>query len=222
MDAVAFEHLPGEVGGEAHQVGRAGQEGALPLQVVVAHVLVEVVGHRLVLGFLDGMPDPQVAHRGMHFFHQVRATQNGIGENRGDVLQTGRGCQLLLLAHVLAGAGQQFAGYRQSMIDDIVVLAVGNQIIEGLMLQGVHGFLADKTGDVFLAVRAFCLVAQGANGIHEETLAIREGQRHHVQHMGEHRVIVEPVGLVFQTLEGEPHATRGDADSRCFPFFDQS
>ena len=78
------------------------------------------------------------------------------------------------------------------------------------MFQRVHCLLADKTGNVLLALRVVDPVAEGAHRIDEEALAVREGHRQHVHEVGQHRIVVEPVAGVLQAFETEVHAARPD------------
>ena len=61
--------------------------------------LIDVEGHRLVLGFLEGVPGPQPLHRGMSIAEERRIAEHELGEDRGEVFERRGHGELPLRGH---------------------------------------------------------------------------------------------------------------------------
>ncbi len=194
MQTILLQERAG-VGKAIHQQEPGGRgHHPHPGQVIaIGHLLQQVESNCLVFGFLNGMPEPELAHAGIDFFQYRRVGQQPLGHDRRDVLQSRRGCQLFLVTQTLTATGDDLLSQCLTSFSLLLVTGGRQHLVEGVMLQGMHGLLADKTGDLLLLFLAGGQMTEVPHGIHEEALAIGEGERQRIEQMGLHRLVVEPV-----------------------------
>ena len=165
--------------------GQVHHQAAHPLGP--ADIAVDVEGHRLVLGLLEGVPEEERAHLGdVEVGAGGLVGEQDLGEGGRVVLQGGGGGQVRLRApEPLPDA--------QALVDEALhalrrIAEAGQAVVEGPVLTAVHGLLADEALHVPPQGRVVDLVTEGPDRADEELLAVGEHRRQHRHHVAHGRV----------------------------------
>lgn len=207
QQAVALEHVDQALGGvEGEEEGALDHRpAAQPGLAVDQHE--HVVGHRLVLGFLQCVPAPQAGHGRVGAFQPPGVAQQAVGHDRGEVLQGRGGRQLPRRVQFLLGEADAPFGAAFQAVD---VVAEGAQAVAvDQVLAAVVAFLADEATDLLLQRRVLDPFAVVAHGVDEEALAIGEQHRHGVEHVGLESVAAVPMAR-HRIGQVEVQMTRAD------------
>ncbi len=178
-----------------HHFGDAGEFAA-------AYGFVNVKGHRLVLGFLDGMPGPDRGNAWIHLFQSVVLEQEFFSHQRSEMFHRDGVGELTFRAQMFA---QQIHETQDFLLQPCQIHAAFLQeAVHQFMLAGVVRFLADKALDGFLQFRVGNLILVVTHRINEKALTGRETGGHGSQQQGFHRIVVPPVArYVLRLAEGE-------------------
>ena len=200
--AIGFQQLcgitgdiPGEIAGD-DQHGHAAAVIALQRRPVFRRFEEDVIGNRLVLGLFHGVPAPQAfqcriglaeqrAVVGVQIHHQVC-------HHGGEVFQADRRHQHTEPAAFI-GEFHFLADLSLDRVDR--VFRPVDLVVQQVVLARVNGFLADEVLHILFQL-AGDLILVGLHGIDEHALAIREGQRHGVEHGSGHGIAVQPRAIV--------------------------
>jgi hypothetical protein len=177
ISEVIVEHdEPEQHGGREHRAGAH----QIALRARLDDRIPHVVRDRLVLGFLERVPEPHL----LVAIDRAFDARTGLGEQQ--IREHGRVVFERDRLRELQRRRQHLAPEVKDRPQPLVELVRGQsrrlqQVVVLDVLARVHGFLADETHHLLLEVGVVDLVAIVAHGVHEKALARGKKQRQRVE-----------------------------------------
>ena len=168
--------------------GRRDQHDADAARVPAAYGAVHVVGDRLVLALLEGVPHPERANALVTRVAVVVVPEELLGQDRREVLEPARDGELPSRREGPPREGEQAPqlplgrpGHGQTPCP--------YHVVERAVSAAVHRLLCDERVDGGALLRVLDAVAEASHRLDEEALALREEQRQRVPERREVRVV---------------------------------